>query len=268
MAECVVPAIDAPPFRGVKRVLYIVMMFVLVAIAANLAWGQDVAKMVGSNFLLGSEGKGFCSATLLAPAEKRVVLTNYHCVEDAIVVKEVEEPTSDGTYRKVQRAFVSDMTLWQHAYGDEKIVGRTELRAKIVAYDKSVDLAALRILSETTPLPHSAPLPPEGYALAQGQVVVAVGNPMGLENTVSRGTLNHLRREFKWSPEHIAWYVQTDAVIAGGSSGGALYAPEGYLVGVPSAGFRGAPLNFAIPFPVIRAFLTKHKLIDVPGRRE
>jgi serine protease Do len=134
-------------------------------------------------------------------------------------------------------------------------VGELTLRAEILAFDKDKDLAVLRILSETTPLQAAARVAPDGYKLAQGNVVWAIGNPVGLENTVTRGIISHLFREVQIGPDEKAHYMQTDAAIAGGSSGGALYSDEGFLIGVPSAGYRGTALNFAIPFDIFKRFL-------------
>ena len=217
------------------------------------ASATDLEPLVAANFLLQSSGAQ-CSATLIHRV-KRLVLTNYHCVENAISRNEREETQPDGTVKKITRVAYGSVDLFQHAYSTSAIVGRVELRAEILGADAKRDLALLRILSETTTLSAEVKLPPPGYKLKQGQEVYAVGNPLGLENTVSRGIINHLYREVRWEADRVAWFIQTDAVIAAGSSGGALYSTEGYLVGVPSAGYRGAALNFAIPFTIIAQFL-------------
>jgi S1-C subfamily serine protease len=217
-------------------------------LATAPAYAVDVSQMVAANFLL--ENK--CSATLIGP---RTVLTNYHCIETEIAIVEREEVKPDGTVTKVKRVHYTPVMLFQHSYGGGGIAGRTELRAEIQAADRRRDLAVLRIASETAVLPAPARLPADAYVLVQGQEVYAIGNPVGLENTVTRGILSHLYREHKWDSDQIARYIQTDATIAGGSSGGALYSADGLLLGVPSAGYRGAALSFAIPFPVVKEFL-------------
>lgn len=226
------------------------------------AGAADIEPLVAANFLLSSTGTQ-CSATLIHQA-KRLVLTNYHCIEGAINRVEREETQLDGTVKKVTRVAYEPVDLYQHAYGANTIVGRIELKAEILAADLKRDLALLRILSETTTLPVAVMLPPAGYKLKQGQEVYAIGNPLGLENTVSRGTLNHLYREVRWAPDQVAWYVQTDAVVQAGSSGGALYSAEGYLIGVPSAGYRGVSLNFAIPFTTFIKFLEAQPAWSAP----
>lgn len=232
---------------------------VMLSVVPALAQVPVVAKMVGANFLLAVDGRPQCSATLLSTTTK-TVLTNQHCIENAVTTMEREEVQADGTVKKVTRVFYEPVTLLQHIYSDQGIVGRLEYRAEILAFDKAADLAALRVLGDVT-FTTASSLPPAKYVLVQGQEVWAVGNPALLENTVTKGILSHLHREFRWSADQVAHYIQTDAAIAGGSSGGALYSTEGYLIGVPSAGYRGAALSFAIPFTRIQEFLNAKKIV-------
>jgi len=216
----------------------------------------DIEQIVNSNYILRSENN-LCSATLISQ-EYRWVLTNQHCIESSVQFIEQEVVAPDGTVKKVRKVFYGEITLSQPAYGQGTRVGEVSLRAEILAFDKSKDLAVLRILSETTQLPKGAKIPPDDYKLRQGQTVFAVGNPIGLENTVTKGIINHLYREHKWSSDRVARYIQTDAAITGGSSGGALYDENDYLIGVPSAGYNGVALNFAIPYNEFKKFLKEN----------
>lgn len=236
-----------------KRILAATLLAATL-VAAPLAFAADIPVMLNSNYVFRHDG-ALCSATLIS-APERWVLTNGHCVADAIRHVDREEVQADGSVKTVKRAIYETVTLSQPAYGITGRVGELTLIAEILAFDKLRDLAVLRILSETTPMAVSAKLPPDGYKLAQGQTVWAIGNPIGLENTVTRGVISHLFREVEVSGlEGKMRYVQTDAAITGGSSGGALYSDDGYFIGVPSAGYRGVALNFAIPYTIIKKFL-------------
>lgn len=121
----------------------------------------------------------------------------------------------------------------------------TQMDARIVGVDRESDLALLKV--EATGLP-VLPFAPMG-SLRQGDVVLAIGNPMGLRNSVSMGIVSSTARVV--SDSSPLAYIQTDASINPGNSGGALVDSEGRLVGINtfilsrSGGSEG--LGFAIP---------------------
>jgi len=236
-----------------RRAATLVLALLILPLGGRSAYAADISTMTNSNYIFRAAGQ-LCSSTLFEKVE-RWALTNFHCIEGAIRTVEKEAVSPDGTVRRVSKIAYDDVTLSQPAYGPTGRVGELTLRAEILAFDKDKDLAVLRILSETTPLPAAARIAPDTYKLTQGQIVWAIGNPAGLENTVTRGVLSHLFREVETGGSERAHYLQTDAALAGGSSGGALYSDDGYLIGVPSAGYRGTALNFAIPFEVFKRFL-------------
>lgn len=236
-----------------KRVLAWTLLAATLVLLPAVSFAADVPAMTNANFIFRA-GPFLCSSTLFNLKE-RLALTNYHCVESSIRTVEKELVGSDGTVKKVKKVAYDEVTLSQPQYGPQGKVGELTLRAEIQAFSKDKDLAVLRILSETTPLAAAAKIPADSYKLAQGQVVWAIGNPIGYENTVTRGVISHLFREVDMGGDDKAHYLQTDAAIAGGSSGGALYSDDGFLIGVPSAGYRGVALNFAIPFEIFKAFL-------------
>jgi serine protease Do len=126
---------------------------------------------------------------------------------------------------------------------------RRSTTATIVGIDPDLDLAVIKI-DRTGLVPMSLA---DSDALRQGQIVLAVGNPMALENSVSMGIISSVERQLK--PEDPAVYIQTDAPINPGSSGGPLVDTQGRLVGIntfifsQSGGSEG--IGFAIPANVI-----------------
>jgi serine protease Do len=121
--------------------------------------------------------------------------------------------------------------------------------AKIVGIAPVIDLAVLKIDAKD--------LPSVGFAdytkLKKGQLVLAFGNPEGLENSVTMGIISAVARQA--DPSTAAIYIQTDAPINPGSSGGPLIDTNGDLVGINtfiltvSGGSQG--LGFAIPSSVV-----------------
>jgi serine protease Do len=84
-----------------------------------------------------------------------------------------------------------------------------------------------------------------------GDGVFAVGNPLGLERSVSQGIVSTRNRNFEGLV-----YIQTDTAINPGNSGGPLFNLRGEVIGVTNMGFRGADnLGFAIPINYVKDFL-------------
>lgn len=125
------------------------------------------------------------------------------------------------------------------------------LEAKVVGFDRVADLAVLKVDAD-------APLPvlklSDSDNLRQGEVVLAFGNPLGLENSVSLGIISSVSRQVK--PDDPAVYIQTDAPINPGNSGGPLLDADGAVVGIntfiltQSGGSEG--IGFAIPSNIVR----------------
>ncbi len=126
-----------------------------------------------------------------------------------------------------------------------------KLAAKVVGVDPKTDLAVLQVTS-ATPLPHLAL--GDSDAARVGDWVVAVGNPFGLGGTVTAGILSARGRQIGEGPYDD--FLQIDAPINRGNSGGPLFAQDGTVIGVntaiysPSGGSVG--IGFAIPSSVVK----------------
>ncbi|HET7222102.1 MAG TPA: trypsin-like peptidase domain-containing protein, partial [Rhodanobacteraceae bacterium] len=115
--------------------------------------------------------------------------------------------------------------------------------ARVIGTDPDTDLAVLKIDAGTLPTIKVDDDPPR-----VGDVVLAIGNPFGIGQTVTMGIVSALQRQLILSPYED--FIQTDAAINSGNSGGALVNAEGELVGINTAMFRdvGAQgIGFAIP---------------------
>jgi hypothetical protein len=117
---------------------------------------------------------------------------------------------------------------------------RERIPARVVGYDPVFDIALLK--AEVNP-PFVASFDPT-EDVDPGERIIAIGSPLGLENTVTSGIISATGRRFLQMGEA----MQVDVPINPGSSGGPLYTDEGKLVGVVFAGaeqYEG--INFAIP---------------------
>jgi serine protease Do len=155
-------------------------------------------------------------------------ITNAHVVQGEQKLKAtVWFPQSDGTLKRVE-------------------IDKVEL----IAVNNHLDLALVRI-----------PQPKEGefiFAPVQkeeqldiGQAVFAIGNPLGLERTLTQGVISTTQRSFDGLT-----YIQTDCPINPGNSGGPLFNTRGEVIGITNMGVRGGEaLGFAIPARYVKDFV-------------
>src|SRR4051812_2698404 len=166
------------------------------------------------------------------------VLTNNHVVE-------IQDPGSN-KFRPMDDIKVST---------DETAPGGSrEFTAKVVGNDPKTDVALLKIEGE-----HVAELPRatlgDSDALQVGDYVIAIGEPFGLQATVTAGIISAKERAL--GPGSVySDYLQTDASINPGNSGGPLFNLRGEVIGINSAIISGAnTIGFAIPIAVVKQIL-------------
>ncbi len=123
--------------------------------------------------------------------------------------------------------------------------GRT-FTGTVLGLDPTVDTAIIRVNATNLP---AAPLG-DSDRLEVGQIAVAIGNPLGLERTVTRGVVSATNR----TPQGVdiaAALIQTDAAINPGNSGGPLLDSSGRVIGINTATYSGTTgLGFAVPINV------------------
>nr|MBF0222368.1 trypsin-like peptidase domain-containing protein [Desulfobulbaceae bacterium] len=151
------------------------------------------------------------------------IVTNYHVIEDA---NSVEVTLSDGTVKK----------------------------GKVVGISAEKDLAVLSVSAPSTSL--QPIIIGESDNLLVGQKVFAIGNPFGLDHTLTAGIVSALDREIESvTGQTIRGVIQTDAAINPGNSGGPLLDSAGRLVGVNTAIYspagQNAGIGFAVPVEIV-----------------
>jgi serine protease Do len=130
-----------------------------------------------------------------------------------------------------------------------KLKNARTLRGRVLGTDPIVDIAVVKV--NATGLPQA--VIGDSDKLDVGESAIAIGAPLGLEQTVTHGVVSALNR--KISPDAIEGYIQTDAAINPGNSGGPLLDSQGRVIGINSAVLRGneaQSLGFAVPINVAR----------------
>lgn len=135
-----------------------------------------------------------------------------------------------------------------------------EFESKVVLKDDRLDLAVLKIQNggpfETIPLGDSD-------RVEVGDLVLAIGNPFGVGQTVTSGIVSALARNQVTPGSDFGFFIQTDAAINPGNSGGGLIDMSGRLIGINTAIFsRGGGSNgvgFAIPANLVKVFVESAK---------
>lgn len=175
--------------------------------------GSSTAKAQGSGVIISSDG---------------YILTNNHVVNSS---------SSSSSYYEIEKATKVTVKL----YNDDK-----EYEAKIIGTDEQTDLAVIKI--EKSDL--TAAELGNSDTVQVGEFCMAVGNALGLGDSVTSGIVSAVNREVTDSDNNKYTAIQTDAAINSGNSGGALVNSKGQVIGINTLKIAGTGVEgvgFAIP---------------------
>jgi serine protease Do len=138
-----------------------------------------------------------------------------------------------------------------------KLADHREFKAKVIGADKRTDVALLKI--DAKGLPTVTIGDPD--KLKVGEWVVAIGKPFGFENTMTAGIVSAKGRDLP--QENLVPYIQTDAAVNPGNSGGPLFNLKGEVIGINAMIFTGTGafmgVSFAVPIDVAMNAVTQLK---------
>ncbi len=184
---------------------------------ASVDFSPVIQDSIESVVTIGSKGGGFFTTTGSGVVinNRGYVVTNYHVVDD---LSRIDIKMHDGT----------------------------DYTARMIGKDDSIDLAVLKLETNRDDFTYMTWADSEEVDV--GDHVIAVGNPVGFDSTVTEGIISNTRRLVPGESEDI-YYFQTDVAINAGNSGGPLINKEGKIVGIATLkyariGFEG--LSFAL----------------------
>jgi len=182
-------------------------------------------KVIQENLAGGSSSSASASGSGVLISPDGEIVTNYHVIDKAVSI----------------RCLLND--------------GRN-FDAEIIGSDKDTDLALLKLKlpSETPALPYAEFTRKE---INEGEFVMALGAPWGLNRSISIGIISCINRYLPGKSEYSLWY-QTDASISPGNSGGPMIDTDGKIIGINTLGmFGGGTLAFTIPSDTVEVILPR-----------
>ena len=193
-----------------------------------------------------------CSFRDLTPKEI------YQKTKDGMVMVETSKGSGTGFYITESDIITNAHVVKGADLITIKTVNGDKYFAVVSKYSDNPDLAWLGTVAWTsegwTYAPTGKPLKIDyTYRPETGEEVFAIGNPLGLERSITQGIVSSIRRDKG------VVYIQTDAAISPGSSGGPLFNKKGKVIGVATwkvpSSFGAEGLGFAISIPSINYFL-------------
>ena len=215
--------------------------------------GIKVEYTVNSIFM-NQQGTATAEGSGIIISENGYILTNNHVINS----------NSTSSYYEIGQA--NKVTV--HLYNDT-----TEYTATVVGTDEETDLAVIKIDKEGLTAAEIG----DSDSVQVGEFSMAIGNPLGMQSSVTSGIISALNRDVTDSDGKTFKLIQTDAAINSGNSGGALVNSQGQVIGVntlkvSATGVEG--MGFAIPInsakPIYEQLIQYNKVkrpyIGIDGR--
>ena len=193
------------------------------------------------------------SAAGLRSAEEQTVIRVAKQARPAVVSVSRDGGSGSGVIIRADGVILTNA----HVVGDAKQVGvrlsdGRKLEGQVLGADPAVDVAVVRVNASNLPV---APMA-NSDRLEVGQAAIAIGNPLGLDGTLTTGVVSAINRQR--SLNDFVNFIQTDAAINPGNSGGPLLDSEGRVMGINTWIMgRTTGLGFAVPINLAREVATQ-----------
>ena len=266
----------ARTFQGGRRRLIALSLVVSLVPAASATYdGLDASTRLSSPGLADLSLEEQATISVFEKATRSVVfIANTAMQRDPWSFNVLEVPQGSGTgfvWDKLGHIVTNFHVVYQADAITVTLSDRNEYKANVIGADPDHDLAVLRIQASGSAL--EPVIIGTSQSLRVGQKVLAIGNPFGLDHTLTTGVVSALGRTIRsMSNRTIEGVIQTDAAINPGNSGGPLLDGKGRLIGIntqiisPSGAFAG--IGFAVPVDTVSRIvpeLIKHGKLIRPG---
>lgn len=193
-------------------------------VVVNVRSVSPLGESLGSGFVIDAKG---------------LIVTNFHLIAGGERGRGAAQKATEGQPKLADRVWVT-------------LNDGRQFQASVKGYDEATDIALLQIVPTGAALP-VAELG-DSDAIRVGEWVIAVGNPLGLDHTVTLGILSAKgRTDFGGQFDD---YLQTDAAINPGNSGGPLVNAQGKVIGINTLVLeRTQGLSFSIPINAVKSIL-------------
>ncbi|KAF0214437.1 MAG: DegP2 peptidase [bacterium] len=215
---------------------------------------QDITKTKKIGLLSSDEQNNIQVYETISPGVVNITSTTY--VEDFWGDADPQQGTGSGSIIDKQGNILTNVHVVKGAQElTVTLADKSTYNAKVIGTDPDNDLAVIKINAPAQKL-HVIPLG-DSQSLNIGQKVLAIGNPFGLDRTLTSGIISGLGRPLKTANGRtVDNVIQTDASINPGNSGGPLLNAKGEMIGVntaifsPSGGSVG--IGFAVPVDIAK----------------
>ena len=237
-----------------KKTLIVLNSLILLVFLA--AWAPKEANDHSNetNLVIGD----WCSGTVV-DKKYNLIATANHCIEPLKAIYIGYKETSNGDKIRVVVTKYKSVVVTLNKFDLEgNLYSQSKYSADVIGYDPKSDVAILRVFDKSKYFNKEAHLSSKPVKI--GDPVYTIGNPYGFESVISRGFVSKAKLHFQYKGTDTDTIVFT-AMIAPGSSGGALYNDNGEYIGMTNWGLAGGPY-LASPAENIRRLIVKLRYWD------
>jgi S1-C subfamily serine protease len=240
--------------QAIKTAVFRLTAYTVTGLAAGVGFGVG-QKILGGQTTTNAyaqQNSGAKAAALRRESEESIIRVARQVSPSVVTVSDGSSLGSGVIIDSVQGLILTNAHVVKRAENgavEVRLKNARTVPGRVLDADASVDIAVVKVNEKGLP---AAPLG-DSDKLEVGQTAIAIGSPLGLEQTVTQGIVSAVNRRIR--PGDPDGFIQTDAAINPGNSGGPLLDSQGRVIGINTAVLRGdgaEGLGLAVPINVAR----------------